>query len=299
MNIAHRKIVAFLALTLAFSSIFYYLIISAGTLGRLTVLGLMWSPGISALITQIIFQRSLRGMGWRLGGFKYLAIAYLLPIGYGFVSYGFIWLAGLGPLDTSGPIARASSRIAPGIGSPAALLMSYMGIVVTLGMVQSTFSALGEEIGWRGLLVPELSKVSSFTVTALTSGMIWAFWHYPLILLADYHNPGAPVWFGMICFTAMVLSLAFVFAWLRLKSASLWPAVLLHASHNLFVQGVFTPLTRQNNLTPYFIDEFGIMLALASSAAAYGVWRWRKEVEDNPASRKTQEPPAVMTGTGA
>ena len=179
------------------------------------------------------------------------------------------------------------------------LLLIYMGIILTLGTAQSILSALGEEIVLRGLLVPELSKVGSFTTAALISGMVWALWHYPLILLANYHNQGAPVWFGLICFTVMVLSLSFVFAWLRLKSGSLWTAALLHASHNLFVQGVFTPLTRPGKLTPYFIDEFGIMLALATAAVAYAVWRRRKEIEDIPASQGMREIQTVVPGTGA
>src|SRR2546430_1382585 len=37
-------------------------------------------------------------------------------------------------------------------------------------------SALGEEIGWRGFLVPELARSMSFSAVALTTGIIWATW---------------------------------------------------------------------------------------------------------------------------
>jgi membrane protease YdiL (CAAX protease family) len=63
-------------------------------------------------------------------------------------------------------------------------------------------------------------------------------------------------------FTVMVTGLNFVFSWLRAKSGSFWPAAVLHASHNLFVQTLFTPLTSQTKITPFIIDEFGIGLAL-------------------------------------
>ena len=59
---ARRKVWTYLALTLALSSIFYALIISAGTLavhGGLYVLALMWSPGVAALMTRLIHQRNL------------------------------------------------------------------------------------------------------------------------------------------------------------------------------------------------------------------------------------------------
>lgn len=68
---------------------------------------------------------------------------------------------------------------------------------------------------------------------------------------------------------------AAVFAWLRLRSGSLWPTVLLHASHNLFVQMVFTPLTIDTGYTAYVIDEFGIGLALALALLGYLFWRQR------------------------
>ena len=279
MNSPHKKIMVFLALTIASSSIFYYLIVSAGKLELGPVFGLMWCPGLAAIVTQLCFHRTFRGLAWKPGRAKYLLLAYVLPIGYGLVAYGIIWLTGLGSLDSSELVAQASAHIAPQISSPVTLMLIYLGFVVTLGTLQNLLFALGEEIGWRGLLVPELSKVNSFTKTALISGAIWALWHYPLVLLADYHNQGAPVWFGLICFTVMVLGLGFVFAWMRLRSGSLWATVVLHASHNLFIQNVFTPLTPGNALTPYFIGEFGLMLPLVTIVIAYVFWRKRRAVE--------------------
>ncbi len=273
MNTPRNKIIVFLVLTLALSSIFYYVIASAGRLKSGPVMALMWSPGVAAIVTQLIFDRSLRGLGWKPGRARYLLFGYLLPVGYGLLAYGILWLTGLGSLDATELASQTSSYIAPGVRSPALLLLIYLGIILTWGTLQSVFSALGEEIGWRGLLVPELSKVTSFTTTALISGGIWALWHYPLLLLADYHNAGAPLWFSLVCFTLLVVGGSFLYAWVRLKSGSLWPAVLLHASHNLFIQNVFTPLTRGSALTPYFIDEFGILLPAATILIALLIWR--------------------------
>lgn len=73
----------------------------------------------------------------------------------------------------------------------------------------------------------------------------------------------------------MVMGTSFAYAWLRLKSGSLWPVVLLHASHNLFIQAIFTPLTGTTRLTPYVIGEFGLGLALVVLPVAYLFWRKR------------------------
>ena len=64
----------------------------------------------------------------------------------------------------------------------------------------------------------------------------------------------------------------------RSNLAHRWPAVVFHASHNLFVKNVFTPLTRNTGVTPCIIDEFGIALLIALLLIAAYFWRRRSEV---------------------
>lgn len=94
----------------------------------------------------------------------------------------------------------------------------------TAGMVAGVGAAAGEEIGWRGFLVPELAKVLPFTGVALLSGMIWASWHYPITSVV-YRDVGLPAWFWLLSFTFSAVAVSFALAWLRLKTGSLWPAV--------------------------------------------------------------------------
>jgi membrane protease YdiL (CAAX protease family) len=271
------KIVAYLVLTFVLSSIFYYLIIASGSRQPYT-LGLMWCPGVAAIITQLLFQRSLRDMGWSFRPVRYLLVSYGLPVLYCVLVYGLAWLLGLGRFDPASLASQMGVSQRLPFGSVYAFVVVYTLSNAIVGFLISCASALGEEIGWRGLLVPELSKAFPFTRTALISGAIWAVWHYPLVLGGVYHNAGAPLWFGVVCFSIMVLGLSFAFAWLRLKSGSLWTGVVLHASHNLFIQTVFTPLTGETGLTPYVIDEFGVGLALAALVIAYLFWRRRAAV---------------------
>jgi membrane protease YdiL (CAAX protease family) len=264
-----RRIVTFLLITLLFSAIFWALIISAGTIqagGGLYTMGLMWCPGAAALLTTLLYQRNLRGLGWRLGRPRYLLASYALPLGYAAVAYGLAWVTGLG--------AFTSQNLPVGQPLPVFVLINATAVLVTGGLLP----ALGEEIGWRGLLVPELARVTSFTNTALISGAIWAAWHLPLLLFADY-NAGTPAWYALLCFAVMTIGISFAFAWLRLKSGSLWTAALLHASHNVFVQGVFDPLTRDTGITPYITTEFGAALALLAVIVAWVAWHRRALVE--------------------
>ena len=141
-------------------------------------------------------------------------------------------------------------------------------------MIPAAFAALGEEIGWRGYLVPQLVNSTTRVKTAWISGIVWAVWHYPSILFAGYNN-GLPIPYAIVCFTAMVIGSAFILTWFRLKCGSLWPCVLLHASHNNFIALLFTPLTAEKPLTKYFIDEFGVGLAIAIPLTAWILWRWQ------------------------
>ena len=50
---------------------------------------------------------------------------------------------------------------------------------------------------------------------------------------------GCASWYSVPCFVIMVVSIAFPFAWLRLRLGSVWPAAILHAAHNLFIQAFF------------------------------------------------------------
>jgi membrane protease YdiL (CAAX protease family) len=251
----------FLGLTFGLSAVFYWLIISAGSLGvhgGAYVFALMWSPGVSALVTRLIFQRNVRGEGWGLGEARWLGLAYILPVIYATVVYGLVWLTGLGGFD----------------------LTRFKTPVVTflvVGLLQSLLSATGEELGWRGFLVPTLAKTMSFRQTALISGSIWAAWHVPLIIGADY-NGGTPAWYSVLCFAVMVISMGFPFAWLRLRSGSVWPAAILHASHNLFVQAFFDRVTVNTGPTRWITSEFGAGLALAFVALAWIFWRARGSI---------------------
>ncbi len=300
-----KRIIVFLLLTFAFSSIFYYLIISAGTLkagGGLYVLGLMWCPGISAIITQFIFQRTLRGLGWGWGKTRYQLWSYAIPFLYALAAYAVVWSANLGGFYNKQFVSKLPEQLPEwlifGAKSPYALIAIYTLFAATLGMAMNCIAALGEEIGWRGFLVPSLAKTTTFTRTALISGAIWAVWHYPGLLFADYNN-GTPAWYGLLCFTVLVIGISFVFAWFRLKSGSVWTGMLLHASHNLFIQAVFTPLTTDTGPTEYFIDEFGAALAIVALALAYIFWRKRSELSAVEAQIKPDIPAKPEPATNA
>jgi len=161
--------------------------------------------------------------------------------------------------------------------SQAAALPALFLLLATVGVLGSCISVLGEELGWRGFLVPQLAKVTSFPRVALISGAIWALWHYPIILFAGYRGAG-PLWYSLVCFTVLVLGISFLFAWMRLKSDSVWTGMLLHASHNLFAQAFFDAQTRRARVTGLWTTEFGAGLAFIAVVVAVIFYAKRGEL---------------------
>jgi membrane protease YdiL (CAAX protease family) len=270
----------YLGFVFLYSSVFYFLILRAHTLtagSGLYVVGIMWCPALAAFTTLGLNRRRAAELGWKWPAPKYAAMSWYIPLLYAGIAYAIVWALGLGGFPNrefmQGLEGRLGLRISPGAST-----LLYVLLMGSFGMVQSTARALGEEIGWRGFLVPELAKSMSFTSTALISGIVWACWHYPVLIWGDY-NSGTPSWYGLTCFTVMVVAIAVVFVWLRLKSGSLWTGAILHASHNLYVQAIFTPLTQDRGKTAWFIDEFGAVLPMVAVAFAIYFWRRRGEVE--------------------
>jgi membrane protease YdiL (CAAX protease family) len=97
------------------------------------------------------------------------------------------------------------------------------------------------------------------------------------LIFADY-NAGTPVWFDLGCFSLGVIAESYILAWLTLRSRSLWPAAILHGSHNLWIQSILTPLTTDTGRTKYLIDEFGVGLVITTMIGAIIVWRKRDQL---------------------
>lgn len=238
----------------------------------LLVTASMWGPAVAAWLTRRVSGGGVRDFGWQwgTGAFQWravgLVLAYSLPV------YVVAWLTGLAGFPDHAALAAAARDL--GMDSlPAGLQLPLVVLfALTAGFVGKAARALGEEIGWRGFLVPELAKVHGPVATGLISGLMWAAWHYPAILYTGY-NAGTPPWYALACFTVMVTASGVMAAWLRLRSGSLWPAVVLHGAHNTLIQGVLTPLSVATVVSPYVLDEFGCGLALTSVLVALLVVR--------------------------
>src|SRR5215831_70484 len=127
----------YLILTLAFSSVFWALIVWSGHLGSgfgELVYGVMWCPALAALASCPILGRSFRSLAWRWPEGRYVALAYFLPLAYAAIAYGAVWGLRLGGWNSEFVGQAAHSFGLRGM-PPWGTLALYLVLTPTVGMV--------------------------------------------------------------------------------------------------------------------------------------------------------------------
>ena len=103
----------------------------------------------------------------------------------------------------------------------------YIGFLMIIPMI---IGGGIEEIGWRGLLQPELEKKYPHIVAAVSVGIIWAIWHLPLWFIDGTHQQTM----NFMWFCTNTIMLSFFIGSVTYVSKSIFMAILAHASINAF-----------------------------------------------------------------
>ncbi|MEZ5488724.1 MAG: CPBP family intramembrane glutamic endopeptidase [Gammaproteobacteria bacterium] len=265
-------------------AIFFVLLVALTTIGYWLIFRLeraspyMLSAGLAAMCTCLLVGRPIASLGWRWGSWKVHWQNYLVPLLIALSAYLIVWIAGFGGFYDRSFVEELKTDYNLDQWNNVAIFVFHFLISATFSFVVSLPSIIGEEVGWRGFLVPELARLMSFTNVALISGLIWAMFHWPLMFRGIYGSSGTPLVYQIFFFSVGIVAISIVMTYFRYKTNSLWPAVVFHASYNIFFQQVFTPLTLQHENSAWYIDEFGAIPALVSSAAA--LYFWRKGVNE-------------------
>ena len=211
---------------------------------QLIALGMMYTPTIAALVVVLFVARPrsiprllglapLRPLGRTLGlcaaalvGFPVLAFcSMLLGQAMGLIELDLVGLSGLAAIMT----ASGAGELGRDDLTTVALVQL---LTLPLGVLVASLSAFGEELGWRGWLLPNLLPLGTWPALLL-SGAIWGVWHAPLILLGyNYQRTDAV---GLLLMVGWCVLLGVLIGWLRLRSASVWPAVIAHGVVNAAV----------------------------------------------------------------
>jgi membrane protease YdiL (CAAX protease family) len=259
------RIATFVALVAVFTALSTLFVTHLALPPRLKFTIGMWVPGLCGIAVKLLFDGGLKGLGLGRSGGIWLLVGLLLPLAYALPVYLAVWLGGFGGFD-----ALRWGKALPYIADPHNAATA-LALLLTAGLLDKLSRALGEEIGWRGFLVPEFLKLMPLVPAGLITGAIWFCWHLPAIYFEGYNSGGISLGYQIGCFAAMVIPSGIFYAWVRARSASVWPCALMHAAHNLFIQSIFDQATVNGPATLSITGEFGFGLAVTSLLTAVAV----------------------------
>lgn len=259
-SIGKKAFIIFFVIVILLSAVVETLICRGGP--EWLYLVLMWIPAMAATVANCVsFRESsepfsvkklfARG-GFRRCALRYVLLGCLLPLVYLLVPCLVYWL--LYPENFAYH------------GVSLTVILKDILPVLVIGTFVSMLSALGEEIGWRGFMVPALYERLGLNRTLLISSLFWCCWHLPLLIGGGYMS-GTPLLYQLPAFVLCIFPVGVLAGLLTLESGSVWPAAFLHAAHNNYDQAVFGIITRGDNRM-YFVSETGVLTILCAWALA-------------------------------
>lgn len=257
------KSIIFYAIALALA------LIAARQPGIRTIVYMSTPLAATALMLFVVTRDGYTKAGWQSLGLHRLGLrawgpAVLIPLLALGGAYGVVWATGLADLVIPATLD----------GMPVSAL--FLPAMVVLFIVKVTLtSALGEEVGWRGYLLPRLESLG-WAWAMLLTGLLQAVWHLPLIFSTTlYHAEGSRYLTIPLLFLSITLIEGFFLGYLRLTTGSVWPASLAHAANNVFWT-IFAGFTVGATplVSEYLAGESGI-LTLAVYTLLVGWWVYR------------------------
>lgn len=197
----------------------------------------VWAPNIAAVAITLstggwpgIRDLLVRLFRWRVG-------LWVWAIAFGFFP-ALMLVAELVGLAFGDPLPTLSNWHAFGLG------------MVSLPLI--TLGPLGEELGWRGFLLPSLLKRMRPVSAALILGAIWMIWHAPAFLISGVpqSNMSFPI------FAVGGIALSVFITWL-----------FLNARHSIVIAGIIP-----HTLANAWGDAFGPMTWINAGVLAAGAY---------------------------
>jgi len=139
--------------------------------------------------------------------------------------------------------------------APAHPWLVVAGFALPVNAILATPILFGEEFGWRGYLQLRLFPDRPLP-SAIVTGVIWGVWHYPL-LFRGYDFPQNRL-AGLIVFPVSTIFLSIIFAWLLLKTGSIWSSSFAHAATNA-IGGSLSLLLLGGGASLLFVLYLGIL----------------------------------------
>ena len=231
---------------------------------QLALIATMFCPLLAVLLVQKVFLRQPVGIGWKVQGKRrFWLAAWFGPAVFTLLGAVLYFAVFPSRLDFScswlvaaygGEMDAQTLRSELGVSTLSYLLQNGL-FAVLLAPAINMFPALGEEVGWRGYMMPRLKE---------------RFWHWPLMLLVGYEYGtnylGAPV-LGLVVWCVVCFALNTLLDLLYEKTGCIWVPAIAHGAFNAIAalpQVLITPADAYYNvLGPMPIGLISVLPMLA------------------------------------
>lgn len=222
---------------------------------------MMYTPTVAALIVTFFILKpshKARFLGLtvpRIG--RSVVLVLLWPIIFTVLGFAAFFLAAaFGWVTPDFTMAGIHATLAAqGVEMPIEAFLITTFAFMHVSMIVSSFAAFGEELGWRGFLVPATSALGFWKGT-LFRGIVWGLWHAPIILLG-YNFQRTDI-VGVLSMCAFTVTVGVLLDWSRYWTRSMWPAVLGHGAVNGVATSTLIFLPNDPTIDTLFTTFLGI-----------------------------------------
>ena len=231
----------------------------------------MWVPFLGVVVALLAcgvpLREGLKRLGVRLGRLAYLPLGLIMPYIIYLVGVGVCYLMGYAPVN---PVEATLSNPQVPQQVKELILRSGPGVFLVLQLVNAAIAgltinallALGEEVGWRGLMYAVLYPRYGLLASTAVIGVTWGLWHAPLILFLGYSMPHHKDLIGLAMYCAVTTSWTLILLLLRRGSGSVLPAAIMHGTINAL--GGLMVLTYPN-VDELYVLPVGVASLVAST----------------------------------
>jgi CAAX protease family protein len=273
---ARQSLLVFAAFLIPLSILGYWLYgLMGDELPVLPSLPMMVAPGVAGVLTRLVRREGFADVSFRLRVPRMgqaIRLAFAVPLAVGIVGYGLAYLLGLAQFAPPAfPVA---------MHSPLAQYAVILLFAATVGLLFCIPTSAGEEIGWRGYLLPRMID-ARIPQPILLSSLIWGAWHLPVVFMGVYAVSSSR-WISAAGIMVAAIVAGTFLSWLRLGTGSVWAAVAGHAVWNALINAGFTFAT-PNHESNIWIGEQGVIVLAVFIVAVFvirGSWKPTLPVSD-------------------
>lgn len=282
-----RELLWFLVPTFVLTYIVAVIGYQKGGLDHFPVMGIsMYIPAtIVILLYTLKFRKPIfrkNDLGLKFKGFKYWIFA---PLFLFFVISTTYVLPGFFVPDffnSSAEILELTEKTGVSVGHWGVNLSFIFMMNILVAPLLNILMFLGEEIAWRGYLVPRLLTLFGPKKSFLIGGSIWALWHAGGILLG-FNYPGHPL-LGNFMMIIMCIPLGIILQYLYVRSRSIFVPALAHGAVNWTASTFAMFAVSNDQYNTFLYGPTGVVGIVILSLTAIFLFKQISWKEENPHS---------------